>query len=214
MEIMTGNRFNSIAIDVMQIHASTDHAMSSLDKVCRKLCSGCCHQSVGIFAPEGLVIENYINTEMPTNLKKVVRRQVVEWMGTFNSLTRPATIKEPLTVQEFQFAEQEIARQKIPCPLLVDRACSIYPVRPTACRTYAANDDPKFCETVPPRSTMPEASNIKLQATKAVAELVNPMQLRPLIHAIVESVGARKFIEFRPVAFPASMSRNARYSLL
>lgn len=211
---MANKLLDAIAIDVMRIHTRTDDAMNSLKMVCRRGCSACCHQSVGIFAPEGLVIERYIETEMTNDIKKVVRRQVVNWMNEFNSITRPATPQSPLTVAEFQQAEQEIARRKTTCPFLVDRSCSIYKVRPTACRTYAANDDPIFCEAIPPRPTMPEASNIKLGATKAVAELVNPMQLRPLIHSIVETVGAKKFIEIKPIAFPASMSRNARYSLV
>jgi Fe-S-cluster containining protein len=84
---------------------------------CRKGCSHCCHQAVGITSVEAEAIGRFIGK----NPAPVV------------------TVTTMKAMDPMQYA-------RTPCGFLVDGSCSIYPVRPMACRTYFnPSDYPEIC---------------------------------------------------------------------
>jgi len=84
---------------------------------CRPGCAHCCHQAVGVVAPEALAIHEHLrSTRTPGELEAVVLR-----IRTADDRTRG------LTSAERQSPD-------LPCPFLEEDRCSIYEVRPLACR--------------------------------------------------------------------------------
>jgi Fe-S-cluster containining protein len=81
---------------------------------CRKGCAYCCHSYVGILAPEAFLLADAVRARRDREAQvTAVRARAV-----------------PLR----NLGPQDRIGRKLPCPLLSDGACSVYPVRPTVCR--------------------------------------------------------------------------------
>ena len=48
---------------------------------------------------------------------------------------------------EFKNLTLQMIQDKVMCPFLVNKECSIYPVRPAMCRSYVVSSDPDRCST-------------------------------------------------------------------
>lgn len=89
---------------------------------CRKGCHWCCHQAVFAVTHEWLYIREYITSSLPEGIDAVFlqrARKKSEWTLGIKS--------------------KEILKFKAPCPFLDEGACSVYPVRPMACRIYLSS---------------------------------------------------------------------------
>jgi hypothetical protein len=84
---------------------------------CHSGCSHCCYQAVGVSAPEVFAIYDHLRrTRTPDELDSVVLR-----IREADDKTRGMTLAERLSPD-------------LPCPFLEKERCSIYEVRPLACR--------------------------------------------------------------------------------
>ena len=90
---------------------------------CRKGCAWCCHQQVLVMPGEMLLIADYIENNFDSGTKKVVLQRAVEKDEKVKDLDAGRALQA-----------------KIPCPLLQDGSCSVYPVRPMACRIYLSSN--------------------------------------------------------------------------
>lgn len=104
------------------------------ESCCREGCSACCHMATAISTSEAKVISKH--TGLPFN--------DVE----FDLPDRSEQVKKYMGV---------------PCPFLKDNRCSIYEVRPSACRAnFNISDYPEICSiTEAPGRTVP---NLNMQA--------------------------------------------------
>jgi hypothetical protein len=94
------------------LRLSPDHAPA-----CQPGCSHCCYQAVGVTAPEVFAIYDQLRrTCAPAELDAVVRR-----IRDADDETRGMTSAQRLSPD-------------LPCPFLNGEQCSIYEVRPLACR--------------------------------------------------------------------------------
>lgn len=83
---------------------------------CRKGCGFCCHVTITATAPEIFLIANFLRDQYRDDLEALLYR-----VQAADHKTRGLSAPErPL--------------RKIPCVMLKDNACSIYAVRPGACR--------------------------------------------------------------------------------
>ncbi len=83
-------------------------------------CAWCCHQIVGVAAPEVVRIVDYLKEAMgPQEMSDLVERTHAARQK------RAAGVRNPAGV---------------PCPLLVNNQCSVYPVRPLTCRGFNSSD--------------------------------------------------------------------------
>lgn len=90
---------------------------------CKKGCSWCCTQPV------------FINEWELEYLKYFMRKRFTG--------DRLVEIKDKAKKKNDEVArldEKEQLLKRIPCPLLFENVCSIYPARPTACRIYLSSD--------------------------------------------------------------------------
>jgi hypothetical protein len=84
---------------------------------CRSGCASCCHQTVGVTAPEVFAIYDHLRaTRTPGELQAVVAH-----LRETDDRTRGMGSADRLSPD-------------LPCPFLVDARCSIYEVRPLSCR--------------------------------------------------------------------------------
>jgi Fe-S-cluster containining protein len=90
---------------------------------CRAGCDHCCHQSVGLTAPEAIAIREHLRaTRTPEALATLGAR-----IAALRTRTRGLTTDERFS-------------PAFPCPFLQAGQCSIYEARPLACRGMNALD--------------------------------------------------------------------------
>lgn len=90
---------------------------------CRCGCSWCCHQQVLVMPAEMLLIVDYIEMNFDKETIEAVLNRAVD---------KDEKVKE--------LSPEKVLQAKIPCPLLRDGSCSVYPVRPMACRIYLSSN--------------------------------------------------------------------------
>jgi Fe-S-cluster containining protein len=90
---------------------------------CEKGCSWCCYQPVYMTTQEAILIFEFIHqTKDQQQLKNILSKAKSKYKKTKGlSEEKKQTIREA-------------------CPFLVDGSCSVYPVRPMACRIYLSSD--------------------------------------------------------------------------
>ena len=90
---------------------------------CKMGCAWCCHQPVFALTHEILIIAEYIRRRF----SKETIELFTEKAADKSAYTRKLTNRELMTNNQ-------------PCPLLRNGACSVYQVRPMACRIYLSSD--------------------------------------------------------------------------
>jgi Fe-S-cluster containining protein len=90
---------------------------------CQEGCAWCCHKVVGTTVPEVLRIVTHLQTTLSPEGFQAAQRRV----------TRTHEERKALQVNSRSQAG-------IPCSLLVDNRCSVYPVRPLTCRGFNSSD--------------------------------------------------------------------------
>ena len=92
--------------------------VAAADVQCRAGCSFCCYQNVDVTIPEALIVALQLGDEADPR-----RAAILAAADAFRGLDD----------------ETRIATGK-PCPLLVDKRCSVYEVRPITCRSLTSPD--------------------------------------------------------------------------
>ncbi|MCW3807965.1 YkgJ family cysteine cluster protein [Plebeiibacterium marinum] len=90
---------------------------------CEKGCSWCCYQPVYMTTQEAVLIFEFLHQAMDEAQRKKVLNNAVSKYKKTKGLT-----------------EEQKQSVKAPCPFLNQGSCSVYPVRPMACRIYLSSD--------------------------------------------------------------------------
>jgi Fe-S-cluster containining protein len=96
---------------------------------CNEGCAWCCHKKVGTAVPEVLRIVEFLKQSLSPAELAEVRERVVRLDEQRRNMT------------------DGWAAARLPCSLLVNDRCSVYPVRPLTCRGYNSSDA-RRCELV------------------------------------------------------------------
>jgi Fe-S-cluster containining protein len=105
-----------------------DQLVDTQGIACRAGCAWCCSLFVSATAPEVLRIADYLRAS--------------------SSADDLAALRERLVQREQQLAgktAEQRSAARLPCVLLVNQQCSVYPVRPLACGSWTSTDA-KRCE--------------------------------------------------------------------
>jgi Fe-S-cluster containining protein len=86
---------------------------------CREECDACCYNRVELTPPEALIIAHHIVVNFSAAEKEVVLANLARNLARTRGQGAAAVAS---------------MRAGLPCPLLRDRRCSVYPVRPLTCR--------------------------------------------------------------------------------
>ena len=112
----------------------------SLDLACRKHCSHCCTRNVTLTSLEAVDIleslESADRNKLLRNLQSEVLLQRFQPRITINEIAERCSRDENLP-------QETCDPDWGPCPLLEDRSCPIYPLRPFACRCMISRRDCK-----------------------------------------------------------------------
>ena len=136
--------------------AATEHAQARLDArvtdrlailatdgrnvPCRKGCTACCFFAIEVQLLDIWRIVPELRTWSPAELARLRRRLTKAMARAKAAGLNLARLQGSLEKR------QRYAEARIPCPFLVDSACTIYAARPSACRThYVVDTDPREC---------------------------------------------------------------------
>ena len=105
---------------------------------CKLGCSHCCRYRIHTNIAEAHTLAQYVKREVPVDQIDHLRMRTKKWHEWENSreVRYPsANIDEQTDLSNYDHC----------CPLLVDGACSAYPVRPVVCRTHFVCSHPLSC---------------------------------------------------------------------
>jgi len=146
---------------IKHVYREADKEIRKISTICRKGCSYCCYQPVQIVDCEKLVIEKYIEKDMPGKVRRNVQQNLRSWLSHFKAYSRPYFENAPLKEDEVQNTIKQMASVQTACPFLVDSFCSIYKVRPMSCRLHIVRDDLSQCKENPSRDACHDSMTIQ-----------------------------------------------------
>jgi len=110
-------------------------------------CCHCCRHHIIMNIAEAHNLAQYVKRELSVDQINDLRMRTQQWHEWDNS--RPG--RYPSTKIDEQ---TDLSNYDPCCPLLVDGACSAYPVRPVVCRTHFVRSHPQSCRAAnDPEST-------------------------------------------------------------
>lgn len=142
----------SVAREYLRADLAMDAALSQTEHSCVKGCAHCCRMLILISAEEAIAIA----ATYPHKLR-AKRKQLVAQIEKLKPLFAHAFGENPLTeLESTDDLNDYTKRNDLLCALWweenehcvflrQDNTCSVYDVRPVACRTYFVKSDPALC---------------------------------------------------------------------
>jgi Fe-S-cluster containining protein len=143
---------------------------------CKAGCAGCCYLLTLVSLPEAVAIAEYF-------LADVQRRNLIPLlMRSFWEQT------QAIPTGEFETIRRSYFEKRIPCTFLDEetKLCTIYPVRPSACRYHFVVSEPALCQpesgqqTVGRVSTLQATVQVLSEANRASSQAKVPLSIAPL----------------------------------
>jgi Fe-S-cluster containining protein len=124
----TAKQVHAIAETTMDAFSSTVAGMEKLSPpekplACKKGCAHCCHLTVLTDGTTVLRIAEYVRKNFSSAQRTLLDMRLIAYEDKVEKMTQ---------------SQRSLAR--IPCPLLVDGACSVHEVRPLICRAFNSYD--------------------------------------------------------------------------
>lgn len=114
---------------------------------CKRGCSCCCRYPIATNIAEAHTLAHYIKRELSAEQIGALEMRTRQWhQWDCSRPGRDPSVAMPESAESLQYEPC--------CPLLVDGACSVYPVRPLVCRTHFVSSNPRSCcDAIHPNST-------------------------------------------------------------
>lgn len=107
---------------------------------CRKGCDACCHQVIPLSPSEALLLAERVEAA-PLSEQTILRER---FASTAERLQDGGLGNAPLFNRTADYFRLGLA-----CPFLVERSCSIHPLRPLACREHLVVSPAAYCGSFP-----------------------------------------------------------------
>lgn len=132
--------------DVLIAHAQAASERSGKSITCREGCGVCCHQLVPIVPIEARWLADYVES-LPEDRRVIARSRFTDAIRqlTESDLLDRVMAAGTLAGRPLRRLAAEYFHLRIPCPFLDEGSCSIYPVRPLACREYLVTSPAEAC---------------------------------------------------------------------
>lgn len=162
---------------VNSVYSSVDEATArglerlrseGITPTCKLGCCHCCRHHILTNIAEAHTLGQYVKRELSAEQINDLRIRTLQWHEWENS--RPG--RYPSADIKLQ---TDLSNYEHCCPLLVDGACSVYPVRPVVCRTHFVCSNASACRaTNDPDSTedAPVVLTSILTATRPVSKAI------------------------------------------
>lgn len=197
---------NKVRREILRINKFVDARIKDAKKACLAGCAHCCHQNVPVHAAEEFTITDYVDREFSQSGKQELVARLRTWFRFMNSHTPNVPA---LSENDIRIFNDELMTHRVPCPFLVDAKCSIYPVRPTTCRTFYVAENPGNCEANLGRIGEPNGYKHQMLGIKEIAKAADFAQLRLLPYSVAEHFGVMGEIK-RGVASEVALSLVAQ----
>jgi Fe-S-cluster containining protein len=139
---------------------------------CHKGCYSCCRQQIATPLPEAHTVTQYIKRNFNKNELDDLKERLDYWFSWVRK-------ELPQYLQKELDANEAFYNYGPYCPLLVNGACSVYPVRPLVCRGYYVASDPRSCLPITDESALEEEPTV-LSTVPGVGTK-HAMQIRAMI---------------------------------
>lgn len=115
-----------------------DEFVSTLDLDCKKHCDHCCTSNVTMTTLEGMMIVDHLDMDGFLEMEKKIRAN-----SDSKRFSPKITINQlaDICAKDGDPPEETIDPDAGPCPILLDKACPIYSVRPFGCRCMVSKKD-------------------------------------------------------------------------
>mgnify|MGYP000108746537 CR=1 FL=1 len=120
---------------------------------CRRGCDACCHHLVPVTPAEAFALAHHV-AQLPAAEQDAVRRRFDAALAQADAAGLREPLEATLSGEGFDHNADWFAA-RIPCPFLVDRACSIYEQRPIPCREHLVTSAPEDCDRPTPETVRP-----------------------------------------------------------
>lgn len=177
-----------IAKRILEVYRKTDNDLRLIPKVCRQGCAACCHQYVPMLATEEFPIAEYISKRMPKKIRHRVRQNAIDWLDYFDRHTPSGLVSET----DFNRFEKQLAKDRIPCPFLIEGSCSIYEVRPLICRLHIQESEPELCERDVLRDSSLKGEKIAKERFAELVQAFEYVQFRPMVYALKDALKIKR----------------------
>lgn len=117
------NSQHLIALSRLQTEELTATMAQQQEIDCRKGCAKCCNIRVMVFPHEVVAMYFYIKTQLPKAQQLAIEGKLHQTAAEIASMT-----------------EQQHFTTNVPCPMLDNDSCSVYPARSLACAGYHSTD--------------------------------------------------------------------------
>ncbi len=114
---------------------------------CKKGCASCCDQLVPISVPEAFMIHDVVSGMSEARQEQVLTR-IVAAEEALESVGIDAHAIADTTEHEVRQLLVAYHRSKTTCAFLENGSCSIYTLRPSACREYLVSSPPENCAKI------------------------------------------------------------------
>lgn len=123
-------------LDVLdRIYRIYDDFAGNLDVVCKKHCDTCCTRNVTLTTLEGYRIVDYLilngKEDLFNNIGKDLHKKRFQPSITTNRLAELSVAGKDIPDEKSHYFQGE-------CPILTDRQCPVYKVRPFGCRCFVS----------------------------------------------------------------------------
>lgn len=114
---------------------------------CRAGCAACCRQLVPISEVEARMLSRLVEAQEEP-VREMFRERFRIAIETMERAGLLEMLREPATVPREQILDLGLRYfvEGLPCPFLIDEACSIHEVRPLVCREYLVTNPAENCE--------------------------------------------------------------------
>lgn len=112
---------------------------------CKRGCNGCCEEPIMIFRPEAARVARWLDLPENAEARAAFRAAYPAWRDRVGDT--PAKLSARFANDPGSYREAHIAAwsKGVMCAFNRDGACTIYPVRPTNCRTAHALNTSEHC---------------------------------------------------------------------
>jgi Fe-S-cluster containining protein len=161
---------------------------------CEKGCSACCRVPVMVYEAEAIAVARWLSRPGNDAARESFERRYPAWRAALGELLD--ALVERHAAGDFESAGRlynEISDRDQLCAFNRDGACSIYPVRPNACRYFIALETSEHCQVGaergpaildhPPYDDFVEKARILLRSAQAISGDPAP---RPLCDRVRE----------------------------
>jgi len=131
---------------------SAQIAAQGMVLACKRGCNGCCEEPIMVFRPEAARVARWLEQPEHADARAAFLAAYPDWKrragGTPAKLSAALFSGEP---GAYEAAHAEGHKQGVLCAFNQNGDCTIYPVRPTACRIGHALDTSEHCNGSSPR---------------------------------------------------------------